>query len=58
MTIKKFWFASHSRWIGYKNSGQRFKAKTNILLAAEPGRGISGSKSFTQAEKIQNKQTF
>lgn len=41
MTIKKLWFASHLGWKKYKNSGQHFKAKTNMLLAAEPGRGIS-----------------
>lgn len=58
MTTKKFWFASHPGWIKYKSSGQHFKAKTNIFLAAEIGTGISGSKSFTRAEKIQNKQTL
>lgn len=31
-----------------KSSGHHSKAKTNILLAAETGTGISGSKSFTQ----------
>lgn len=40
---QKAWacFASHLGWEKYKNSGQHFKAKTNILLAAEAGRGIS-----------------